>query len=476
MAEEKFTARSFVKQIVGFSLPTFVGAAISFISVPISTWLFSTEDYGAISLFLTYCSLIVTLCYFGFDQAYVRYFSEMKDDDDKSSLLLTCLMIGVVFAIISTIPILIFSSRIFTSSSFHESVFCAALLSLFVLATILNRYTTLNARLEMKVVSYSLQSILMVAATRLSYLCAALYGASSVTAVLLITINAMLIAIVFLIARRRNLKPIKLLDKAAFKKLCFFALPVMPAALLASINASATVLLVQTLFGEAQVGIYSTAITISGVVSLVQTGFSTYWYPFIYKNMHTIRDKVPSILRALVLLMTCGALLTLVFSDYIYLLLGKSFREGIALLPILLISPVANAICEVTGIGINISKKTYYTLFATTIALVLNITTCMAAAPICGLYSPAISSAVGGLTKLVLMTHWGNREYNTCRKWTDYGVGLLIICSASILFVVVLSDALLRRSLLLSLLFVCLCYYRADIKLAMKVLHMRKAE
>lgn len=72
----------FLKNMVGFSMVTWISFALGFIATPISTRLFAPAELARVSMFGTYTSLFCSVCYLGLDQAFVRFFRETPGRHD----------------------------------------------------------------------------------------------------------------------------------------------------------------------------------------------------------------------------------------------------------------------------------------------------------------------------------------------------------------------------------------------------------
>jgi O-antigen/teichoic acid export membrane protein len=64
----------------------------------------------------------------------------------------------------------------------------------------------------------------------------------------------------------------------------------------------------------------------------------------------------------MVSLLTLAALAIIALQDPLFMLLGEKYRPAKSFFPFLLFSPICYTIAETTGLGINISKKTYWNI------------------------------------------------------------------------------------------------------------------
>lgn len=78
------TSKDFLKRLAGFSLGPIVGALISFIMVPVQTWIINPDELGKASMYTMAYSLTSLFIYLGLDQAFVR---EFNSEENKKNLL-----------------------------------------------------------------------------------------------------------------------------------------------------------------------------------------------------------------------------------------------------------------------------------------------------------------------------------------------------------------------------------------------------
>ena len=96
----------FLKNMVGFSMVTWISFALGFIATPISTRLFAPAELARVSMFGTYTSLFCSVCYLGLDQAFVRFFRETPGRMTPRALLTFCLSVALGFGVVSSAVLL----------------------------------------------------------------------------------------------------------------------------------------------------------------------------------------------------------------------------------------------------------------------------------------------------------------------------------------------------------------------------------
>ena len=78
----------------------------------------------------------------------------------------------------------------------------------------------------------------------------------------------------------------------------------------------------------------------------------------------------------------------------VFLLLGKSYRSSVVFFPFLFLSPVCYCLGETTGMGITISKKSYWPTLIYLFSALANIGLCFLLIPPLGISGAAMARCV----------------------------------------------------------------------------------
>jgi len=135
-------------------------------------------------------------------------------------------------------------------------------------------------------------------------------------------------------------------DKTLFKKMFRYAAPLIIVGLAAVINQLIAIPLLKYLLpgteGEnfSQAGIYSAAAKLAVLMNLFTQAFNYAAEPFFFKNANRsdFRQVYANVAQAFTLVGAFAFLVILLYLDVIKLFLGKDFREGLEVIPILLMA------------------------------------------------------------------------------------------------------------------------------------------
>ena len=162
--------KKFLKNMVGFSMMTWISFLLGFISSPIATRLFVPEELAKFNMFSTYGSLIASVCYLGLDQAYVRFFREPPGKSTRKSLYTFCTLVPLAFSLVAALVLSFFWRSLSVQVMGTESRSVFVQLCLFSFFLVLFRFLSLSYRMEQNAKLYTIQGVCHVVVTKLAYL------------------------------------------------------------------------------------------------------------------------------------------------------------------------------------------------------------------------------------------------------------------------------------------------------------------
>lgn len=454
--------KTFIKKFVGFSLVTWVSFALSFLTAPVSTRLFIPEVLGKINIFDTYTNLFGLLILIGLDQAFARFYLERPNNRSIGYLFTFCF--GTTYALLSVLIILSLPFRNILSWEFFEekdnlllylfylSVFCSSTL----------RYLNLSYRMEQNIKMYTIQGIMMTLVSKVLYLGIGFWDPSYKPALIALTVSHVLLAIVFLWIQRHRFERICEYDKVFSTEIFAFALPLIPVSILMWANTSIPQIVMQRTMDYNSIGIFTSAVALANVILIIQAGFNTFWIPYVYENYKTQTGQFFKVHKYLLCVLSLCAILLVVSQDIVFLLLGEKYRVAKLFFPFLILGPVCYIIGETTGIGISISKKTYYNIVVFGGSVIVNILLCLLLSIPFGVSGIAMAVALAGVTAMCLKTIIGQKYYHAIDSYQYiYATLFFIIVSALITYCVY--DIYWKVGLLLLIWFSSLLFYRKEI-------------
>ncbi len=410
-----------LKKIGAFSIGPIVGAVISFITVPLITYIISPEEYGKAGMFSLAQSTVSTIVYLGMDQAFVREFNLYRNNMRK--LLSNAMIIPVALVLVVSILTVVFNKRVsfllFDNYDEFLPVFSLALLLPFM---IIQNFALLKIRMEEDGLRYSLYTILLkcliLALTIILLLSyeksfrSVVYAAS-----LAEVINGTILY--FTVIRGLHLS-VNELEKPIISRMLKFGLPLVPAFAIGWILTSMDKVMLRTLCTYEELGLYTAAFKIVSVLSVLQSCFTLYWTPVAYRWYEEKKnfEYFELVSRFICVAMTSICLMLLLAKNLVGLVLGDDFVEAIRIFPFLLIYPVLYTVSETTAVGIGFKRKTKYNIVTSALSGGTNIIFNMILIPIYGGTGAAIAT---GCSYIVFF--WGRTIISMC-VWHKMKLGI----------------------------------------------------
>jgi O-antigen/teichoic acid export membrane protein len=154
--------------------------------------------------------------------------------------------------------------------------------------------------------------------------------------------------------------------------------------------------MIRTFLGFDDLGLYSISVTFASYVVVITSVFSNIWHPTVYKWIDdgVNIDKISQVVKLSsfsICLLWC---LSGVFSWIIPLVLPTDYSRVVYLFPVAVGGPLLYLLSETTVVGINISKKTVYSMIASITAVLSTAGLCYFLLPKVGVVGAAISSCL----------------------------------------------------------------------------------
>jgi O-antigen/teichoic acid export membrane protein len=392
--------------IKSFSVGPIVSAILGLILLPVLSWSFSVEDIGRFSIMLSLSSLVIMVITIGLDQAYVR---EYHEENNKNALFKTCFIPSLIFFCIISIPALILSipELIFDYDKHIINILC--IVSLFFILVI--RFSGNILRMQGRGIAFSINQIsqkliflpLVVIWISIGYIS----NFTSLLGLFFISVGITCFIAIF------NVHPViqgifhSNFDLKLFKKICLYSWPIVLSGLSFWVLTSIDRFFLKSFVSYEELGVYSMSVSFAAGALILQSIFSIVWAPFIYKIISEEEDEnsTPTILNAVRYVVFIGISMWLILSmlsPLIPLFLPEEYSQIHFLFLLSLSYPMLYLLSEVCGIGLGITRKTKYILYASLTALCVNLILNIYLIPLFQATGAAIASAISFLTFLFI--------------------------------------------------------------------------
>ena len=270
------------KQTLIYGIGTILARIVTFLLLPLYTNVFTTEEYGVVSLAYAFIGFAVMLYRYGMDAALMKYYIDAKGEEKKKYF--TTIFIS------QFVTSLIFSGLLFISASIIAPIilggrhtFLLQLVAIILFFDVLWMLPLLILRAEEKPKHYIILSLLNVVLLMSFNIYLVVYKGLGLQGVLIGNIAASgLLLLATLPIILRNIK-ISLLDKVVLKQVLRFGLPFFPAGIFTMIMELSDRYLLEWMTNTSLVGIYSAGNKLGMFGMLLVLGFNMGWTPYFLK-------------------------------------------------------------------------------------------------------------------------------------------------------------------------------------------------
>ena len=364
--------KNFLKRLMGFSIGPIIGALISIIQIPILTRLMLVDQYGVSGNFRTLMLNIPNFLYLGLDQAFSREYHQLKD---KKHLFQQALLIPLLLGLIFAGSLFFFNEPIaewlFASRQYGYVVMWSGVL---LIAMIVERFVLLLIRMEERAREYSFFTILLKLSIFICSIGLIFLGLRDFKVIVYGMIIGQLLVDLFLFLRYRQFFDLSgfNFDQTLMKQLFAFGLPLMIAmSLNATLNMIDNIML-NSISTKVELGIYTAGINIVNLIGIFKTAFTTFWTPTAYRWYDEDKSikHFKFISDALLFILTGIYFGILIFRPVIMVILGPSYEPAKYILGLLCFPHIMYTLSETTTLGIVFSRKTYFNIFVSLLALI----------------------------------------------------------------------------------------------------------
>lgn len=411
------------KKILSFSIGPIGSALLGLITLPIIAWLYLPEDVGRLSMLNVMLSFVLLLFSLGLDQAYVREFHEVAD---KHGLLKSVFIPGFLVMLLSlafmSLSTLSISNLLFGIDSF----FLSLLLSASIILAFISRFLSLILRMQERGLAYSMSQLLPKLFFLLILVLYLGYGEEANFNNLVLANFLALSAVFFVFALNTKDDWIAALfatiDKDKQKELFNYGVPLIAGGIAFWGLTVLDKLFLRAYSSFEMLGIYSVAVSFAGAALVFQTVFSTVWAPVVYKwsaegvEIDKIKNVIDHVTLAIVIIWSFSG----IFSWVVTVILPEQYNQVQNILLATMAYPLLYTLSECTGIGISIKRKTIYSMFAATSALVVNAIANWLLIPIYGPAGAASATAISFFIFLIIRTESSSMQWKKIERLRMY--------------------------------------------------------
>ena len=432
-------------KIFQYSIGPIGSTLISLITLPLIAWFYTINDVAKFSIFQAIILLYTLVFSFGLDQAFIR---DYYDKNNKNKLLYN-VGLGVLIPSLFFIALIIFFlPKRFSYYIYDEPSLILTLLTLFsCLLSLFIRFLSSIQRVKDQAVLFSLSQVIPKFIFLVLIVIFTYFLPVSFLNIIVAQFLSLLVVSIYFIYINRNyickaLKERK--DIGLLKSYLIYGFPlIFTGVFIWGLKISDRFYL-KFLSDLQQLGLYSMAISIAGAAGIFVNVFNTMWAPLVYRWVNEsdlfaikIKNKVENIALKASFFVLVVSIISILGSHLVPYFLPDEYDKIRYILPLCVLSILLFALSEITGIGINLVKKTKYTLYSCLIAIVVHIILSFLFIPEFGAIGAAIAGVISFYIFFILRTYFAKKEWI---KLNLIKVNMIVLSSIFILFFNIISN------------------------------------
>jgi len=363
-----------LKLFFKFSFGSWVSAVISLFTVPITTMLLMPAQFGKASMFTLAYTIVIQIVLFGSDQSFVRFFNEYEEKK-RPNLLWNSILPSILIWGVLSIGLICCWKWVSNWLIEEQQILIVVLLCINLLLNLFYRYATLVIRMQKKGIFLSLLQIIASIVNVVVIIAYSKLVAGTFYAIIWAGICASLIVLLISVIKERKFWLTRLsISKIQLKTILQYGLPFLPVCLMSVFFDGMDKMFLRHFVGFEEIGLYNAAFKVVSALTIIQISFSMFWVPISYEHYEKNPEDKTLYERAfkyiLFILTFCGLGL-IAMKDIIVLLFNKAYIESASIMPFLIFIPIMYTLSEITYLGINFTKKTYWHIVVFAILLVL---------------------------------------------------------------------------------------------------------
>lgn len=424
--EKKY--KKLIKNTIIFSIGSLGSKVLSFLIVPLYTFVLTTAEYGKIDLFTTAISLMLPFTTLLMQEALIRFVPANEVDETEAVSNSFMVVLFGCFVILLCTPLYFYG--------FQFGQYTV----LYILTLFLNTYTTIfgqylraSGRNEAFAINGCITTVVLLGCNVLFLLVLKIgmvgYFYSLVLSQIASAVHATICGRLF---QHFSLARV---NKAKLKEMLRYSIPLIPNSLMWWIMNAGDKYIINYFLGDSANGIYSIAMKIPTIINLVYTIFMQAWQiSAIEENNHEgyadFYDSVFSTLSALMGILSAGIIMLVhfVFSA----VLNESYLSAWQYVPFLCIATVISCFATFAGTTYTVTKRSSKAFVTTVIGAVFNLAANFLLIGSMGLFGVALGTILGYLVVMLIRFHDMKRDMQIALDVRKFVVLLVFLCIESL--------------------------------------------
>ena len=416
------------KASIAFVFSSFILKGINFLTTPLFTRLMDTTEYGVLSTYNSWISIIDVFACLGLTSVGVINVGLNENRETKERKMYLSSMTGLCNIVTTVVFILIFCIQKYLGSPIKISNTLLVVMFLHLLFNPAQVFWITAERYEYK---YKLAVLVTVFSALLGTI-------TSLVAVLLYTENLGTVKIIYQeIGNAFFYLPLfvyvlwvgrKYVDFPLWKKTLTFAIPLIPHYLSQHIMTSADRIMIADMVSKSAAGIYSVVATINAIALMFWNAINSSLMPFTFDKLNNNDEKG---MRSVINMLMAGYAVicfsvTLIAPEVLHLLGPEEYQAGVYAVPPIVCVAFLTALYNLYSNVEFYYKKSGKIASATVVAAIANVVLNYLLIPRIGFIAAAYTTLISNVI-LVVMHYYAYRKVTRTRIYDDRVLLLMLI-------------------------------------------------
>ncbi|MCM1169335.1 MAG: oligosaccharide flippase family protein [Bacteroides sp.] len=423
--------KSLAKQTVIYGLPSIVGRVLNFLLVPLYTHVFAPDQYGIVTELYAYVALLLVLLTYGMETTFFRFMQKYKGDRSVYSTSVwslaatTAVFLSLVFG---------FHDRIGQSMGYPEAGQYISWFGIILAADVMVSVPFCLLREQNKALRFAVLKSLNIAVNIFLNLFFILYCPARLHAnpdswlhliynpdmgVGYIFISNLIASLFTFVCLAPEWKQLRFVFNARmWKEMMVYTLPIMVWGIAGIIDGTFDRILFKHLSPDpasamGQLGIYGACSKLAIIMTLFVQAFRFAAEPFFFKQMNAADAKETYAKVMKYFAITCAFiyLACVLFLDQIMYFVGADYRQGSAVVPVLLMANLFLGVFFNLSVWYKVSDKTRIGMYISLIGAAITVGMDCLLIPVFGYHGAAWTLLTCYVALSVISYFWGQRYY-----------------------------------------------------------------
>ena len=417
------------KQTAIYGISTIVVRFLSYLLTPIYTYTFTQAEYGIVTDIYALIPFALVLLSMGMESSYFRFAAKAESEggtaeqvrEGKRRVFATTWGATIVAASLFFAVVMLcleWVARVMGPAyvAHPEYVVLVALIILLDVATMIPFSRLREQGLALKFVALKALNVFVNVGLAIAFMAAGLFESEfGVGWVFVANLAASIVTLIAILPSTERTRPT--IDKPLLRRIFTYSLPLLIGGVAGTAGEFLDRQMIKYVLPEdismAQLGIYGAITKIAVVMTLFTQMYRLAAEPFFLANFsrEEFKESAAAAMKYFVMASMVIFLGITLFRDLFALIVGRDFREGVDILPIILAGNI------LSGVWLNLSfwykreEKTRYAMYVTFVGLGVSIIACLTLIPLTGGYAGAAWARLAAEAAMVGVSYYLNRRY-----------------------------------------------------------------